>query len=66
MFPVMEVRSVSVGHENDVWFPSEDDRENFGDGNERLVLPAELFGKQGICFILLEKIFFSNFFTSEG
>jgi len=54
MFPVMEVRSVSVGHENDVWFPSEDDREHFGDGNGRIVLPAELFGKQGIRFSLLE------------
>lgn len=30
MFLVMEVRSVSVGHEKDVWFPSEDARENFG------------------------------------
>ena len=47
MFPVIEVRRVSVGHEKDVWFPSEDDRDNFGDGNERIVLPAELFRKQG-------------------
>jgi len=48
MFPVMEVRSVSVGHEKDVWFPSKDDRGHFDDGrNERIVLPAELFGKQG-------------------
>ena len=54
MFLEMEVRSVSVGHEKDVWFPSEDDRDNFGDGSERIVLPAELFGKQGISFILLE------------
>ena len=45
---------MSVGQEKDVWFPSEDARENFGDGNERIVLPAELFGKRGICFILLE------------
>lgn len=54
MFPVIEVRSVSVGHEKDAWFPSEDNRENFGDGNERIILPAELFGKQGISFILLQ------------
>ena len=57
MFPVMEVRSLSVGHEKDVRFPSEDDRVHFGDGrNERIVLPAELFGKQGIS----TNIFFSE------
>jgi len=43
----MEVRSVSVGHEKDVSFPSEDDRVHFGDASEKIVLPAELFGKQG-------------------
>ena len=53
MFTVMEVRSISTGHKNDVSFPREDDREHFGDGNEKIVLPAELFGKQGISFSLL-------------
>ena len=47
MFTVMEVRSVSVGHEKDVWFPSEDDREHLGDGSEKIFLPPELFRKQG-------------------
>lgn len=48
MFTVMEVRSISAGHQKDVSFPSEYDREHFGDGSEKIVLPAELFGKQGM------------------
>ena len=47
MFTVMEVRSVSVSHEKDVSFPSEDDRVHLGDASDKIVLPAELFGKQG-------------------
>ena len=49
MFTVMEVRSISAGHAKDVIFPSEDDSENFGDGTEKISLPAELFGKHGNC-----------------
>ena len=48
MFTVMEVRSIKTGHKKEVSFPSEDDREHFGDGSEKIVLPAELFGKQGM------------------
>lgn len=48
-FTVMEVRSVSAGHDKDVSFPSEDDSEHFGDGTEKISLPAELFGKHGNC-----------------
>jgi len=47
MFTVMEVRSVSVGHEKDVSFPSEDDREHLGGESAKIFLPAELFEQQG-------------------
>ena len=48
MFTVMEVRSIRGGHKRYVSFPSEDHKEHFGDGNEKIFLPAELFGKQGM------------------
>lgn len=48
MFTVMEVRSIRGGHKRYVSFPSEDHKEHFGDANEKIFLPAELFGKQGM------------------
>lgn len=44
----MEVQNVKVGYKKEVTFPSEDDRELLAaDRKEKIILPTELFGKQG-------------------
>lgn len=46
---VIEIQSISAGHKEDITFPFEDDRELLlANRKDKIILPAELFEKQGM------------------
>ena len=46
---MIEVKSINAGHKEDVTFPSEDDGVSApADRKEKILIPAELFEKQGM------------------
>jgi len=50
----MTMQKINVGHKNDVTFPSDDNGKLLSyEGKEEIILPAELFKREGMTYGLL-------------